>query len=77
MGPYAAGNAGTVAVRTRKVAPIPHFMGGLFLLHPDGVTWNVYFEEIYPAIEQEGAGAIPDAALLTILMQQLAVAIPS
>ena len=77
MGPYASGDADTVDVRSRKVAPVPHSVAGLMLLHPEGVTWQVYFRQVYPAIEAEGADAVADAAPLTILMQQLTVANPS
>ena len=54
MGPYSAQDAHTEAVKTRKVIAIPHFIGGLFLSQPDGVTARFFWESIYPVIE--GAG---------------------
>ena len=54
MGPYTAQDAHTEAVKTRKVIAIPHFIGGLFLSQPEGVTARFFWESIYPVIE--GAG---------------------
>ena len=38
MGPYANGDANTEAVKTRRIVPVPHAVGGIWLSKPDGIT---------------------------------------
>ena len=56
LGPFNAGDADTLEVRTRSVVVIPNKYVGLFLSQPDGVTPRYYFETILPAIEADGMG---------------------
>jgi len=53
MGPYAAGDAGIDTIKIRKICPIPHTLGGVFLNYGE-VTWQTYFKVIYPVIVTEG-----------------------
>ena len=71
MGPYAAGDAGTEGVKSRKICSVPHSIAGLFVTQPDGVTWQHYFTVVYPVIVGEGKQAAYHP--LTILFQQLTV----
>ena len=54
LGPFQAGDPGTIDVRTRYVVPIPNKYVGLFLSQPDGVTPRYYFETIHPVIAADG-----------------------
>ena len=56
VGPYAAGDADTVEIRTRSLMAVPNKYVGLFLSQPDGVTPRYYFETILPVIEADGLG---------------------
>ena len=56
LGPFAAGGADTLEIRTRFVMAIPNKYVGLFLSQPDGVRPRYYFETILPVIEADGMG---------------------
>lgn len=56
LGPFNAGVADTLEVRTRSVVAIPNKYVGLFLSQPEGVTPRYYFETILPVIEADGMG---------------------
>ena len=58
LGPFDAGEADTLEVRTRSVVPIPNKYVGLFLSQPKGVTPRYYFETILPVIEADGMGQL-------------------
>jgi hypothetical protein len=67
MGPYTPGDTHTEAVKTRCVVPVPHFIGGLFLAHPDGISARQFWEQVYPVIE--GAGKVADCKALLQFFQ--------
>ena len=67
MGPYTAADAHTEAVKTRRIVPVPHFIGGLFLVHPDGISARQFWEDIYPVIE--GAGKVAECKALLQFFQ--------
>lgn len=67
MGPYTPADAHTEAVKTRRVVPVPHFIGGLFLAHPDGISARQFWEQVYPVIE--GAGKVADCKALLQFFQ--------
>ena len=50
MGPYATGDANTEPVKTRRIVPVPHVLGGLWLSEPDGLTPRKFWEVVYPRI---------------------------
>ena len=54
MGPYTAGDGNTTVVKTRKIVPIPHFLGGLWTAKADGMTARDFWLEAYPLIQSEG-----------------------
>ena len=54
FGPYAAGDADTETVRTRKVCILPAKYLGYFLSHEEGVTPRQFLEEMQPVIEADG-----------------------
>ncbi len=56
LGPFNAGDADTLDIRTRSIVPIPNKYVGLFLSQPEGVTPRYYFETILPVIEADGMG---------------------
>ena len=56
LGPFNAGDADTLEIRTRSIVPIPNKYVGLFLSQPEGVTPRYYFETILPVIEADGMG---------------------
>jgi hypothetical protein len=74
-GPYTAGDPDTEGVKTRKICPVPHSLAGLWLLHEEGITWQIFFGMIYPAIVAEGKEVAYKS--LIQFMQQLAVGNPS
>lgn len=54
MGPYANGDANTEGVKTRKLCPVPHFVGGIWLSRPDGITPREFWTMVYPEIVNAG-----------------------
>lgn len=52
MGPFAAADAHTEVVKTHKIVPIPHFIAGMWLPEPDGITAHYFWEIIYPVSEK-------------------------
>lgn len=67
LGPYTATDAHTEVVKTRRIIPVPHFIGGLFLTEPDGISARHFWERIYPAIE--GAGKVVECKALIQFFQ--------
>jgi hypothetical protein len=67
MGPYTPADDHTEAVKTCRVVPVPHFIGGLFLVHPDGISARQFWEQVYPVIE--GAGKVSECKALLQFFQ--------
>jgi hypothetical protein len=67
LGPYAAGDAETVDIRTRSIVAVPNKYVSLFLSQPQGVTPRYYFETILPVVEADGMG--PTCMPLTYFCQ--------
>lgn len=67
LGPYAAGDADTLEIRTRSITAIPNKYVSLFLSQQNGVTPRYYFETILPVIEADGMG--PTCMPLTYFCQ--------
>ncbi len=42
MGPYSAGDSITEGVKSRKIVPAPHLLGGLWFLKEEGITWQKF-----------------------------------
>ena len=53
MGSYVTNNAHVETVKVQQIYPAPHTLGGVFLHHKE-VTWQTYFQIIYPVIATEG-----------------------
>ena len=70
MGPYTAADQGTEIVKGRKIIPIPHSVGSLFLAKEGGVSPRYYFTTILPQLEAEG---IADACLSLTQYFQMAI----
>ena len=47
-----AGDADVETIKIRKICPVPHTLGCVFLNHKE-VTWQTYFKVIYPVIDTE------------------------
>ena len=54
MGPYVNGDANTDTVKTRRIVPVPHVVGGIWLTKPDGITPREFWELVYPVIVSQG-----------------------
>jgi len=54
MGPYQNGDANTEGVKTRKMSPVPHFIGGIWLFRPDGIMAQEFWILVYPIIVGQG-----------------------
>jgi hypothetical protein len=56
--PYAGGDPGTVAIKSRAAMVLPHKYVGLFLVQPNRMPPRYYFNTILPLLEADGtAGA--------------------
>ena len=74
IGPYVAGDANVEAVKVRKIYPVPHTLRDYFLHHKE-VTYQLYFNIIYPVIPTERKDAV--YASLTTLFSVLSVGNPA
>lgn len=53
-GPYATNNADTEALKTWHLLPVLHFLAGLLLAYPDGITPCQFWTEVFPVINTNG-----------------------
>ena len=75
MGPYNMDAADTVVLKVRKICPVPHGLGAIFLHYDRGLTWQTFFTTVYPVIQTEGHET--SYAPLIQMFQQASVGNPS
>ncbi len=54
MGPYAANDSGTGALKTWYIVPVPHPLAGLLLAYPDSLSPCQFWTDIFPVIDANG-----------------------
>ncbi len=51
MGQYAVNDAGTDALETGCIVPVPHILASLWLAYPDGLTLCQFWADIFSVID--------------------------